>query len=248
MASHIAEIIRFKQEINEAIDNYLTTLKENNSSDKTLGRIVDQVITYFDRIKSVYASRQSDDDDEGIVSDDKDDYNDNDNDNDNDYTRVMDGRTCFNYNNYRDPNLVNQEYELQKKLLGLSHNLNYPAFGDLDNLEEIDDSSVDPLIYHSANDNTTIGNDDTNIGNDDTNIGNDNTEKIGNDDTNIGNDNEDNNQDNNEDNNEESNSDDDPNKCIINNTKKTLKAFLSETEIELVDDNTIVDYNEPTIE
>jgi hypothetical protein len=114
----------------------------------------------------------------------------------------------MNPNNSNDPDLINKENSLQRKMLGLDYNEEYgtDAFGNdlLDNIGD-DDNSIDPIIYDTYTAAKLL--DDNNDPNDDYKNG-------------------------------------DP---IINNTKVTLKPFVQEPEIEIVTDDTLIDYTEPTI-
>ncbi|XWV26639.1 hypothetical protein QJ857_gp0422 [Tupanvirus soda lake] len=203
MASSIADIIRFKQEINKTIDDYLNIVNTNAPDDNHLEKVIKQMMTYFDRMRSVYSSQQENDDDD----DDNDEFISEDN--DDDYTNIMEGRIYSNTNNFRDPELALMENQLQRKLLGLNYDLSYRDFSSLDHMGTIEDNSVDPTFYDNTNEiNTTE--DDTNDSNDD--------------------------------------DDEEPGDCIVNNTKKTVKIFVSEPDIELVDENIVVDYNDPSIE
>ncbi|XWV25663.1 putative ORFan [Tupanvirus deep ocean] len=197
MALNIADIIRFKQQINETIDEYLNIVNTNASDNNHLEKVIKQMISYFDRMKSVYSSQQEDDDeDDEFISEDNDD----------DYTNIMEGRIYSNMNNIRDPELSLMENQLQRKLLGLNSDLGYREFSSLEDMGTIEDNSVDPTFYDSTNETNTADSDN----NDD--------------------------------------DDDEPGDCIVNNTRKTVKIFVSEPDIELVDENIVVDYNDPSIE
>jgi hypothetical protein len=189
MPTDIAELIKFKQEISTVLDTCIENIKTKKSDDSNLERLLLQVMTYYDRMKNVYSSQQSDDDEYNkYISDESD--------KDDDYTKIMQNRVFINPNNFRDENLVGQENELRRKLLGLDYNLGF---------NEYDDNSADPPFYG------------------------------------------DNNNENNENNEPEEESDDDGD-YILNNTKKTLKAFVPTINIEIVNEDSHIDYNEPTIE
>lgn len=209
MAVSIADLFKFKQEINQTIDECIESIKENDyDNNNNNKRLILQIMTYYDRMKSLYSVQQSsDDEDETFVSDDSDD----------DYTKLLEGRVYTNPNNLRDPELIKHEQELRKKLLGLSPgcSMGYPTMFDeeLPNVGLFDDNSTDPTIYVSNG--NEIKNEDE--------MQNENTSTS------------------------EEESEDEEGDCIINNTRKTLKTFIPDPDLEIITEDTTIDYNEPDL-
>ena len=69
---NIVDLVNFKENINEMIDNYMNIIK-SKGEDKNIGRILDQTMTYYERIKTLCTFNQNsddDDDDDDFCSDD----------------------------------------------------------------------------------------------------------------------------------------------------------------------------------
>lgn len=147
MSIDITELLKFKQEINEHINEYLDILQTNISipeNNNTVQKIMNLVISYYDRIKSIYENHQSDDD-ENTISDDDNIISDDDND---DYSNIMRNRVFINPNGItkKREDLDHEEY-LKKKYFGCSVGFD-KEFSNLDNMGEIyDDNSTDPTVY-----------------------------------------------------------------------------------------------------
>jgi len=205
MAIDIVEIIKFKQEVNDTIDNCINIIRTGKPDDDNQLRLLTQVTTYYDRMKILYANQHGEsDDDDKFISDESDNE---------DYSKIMENRVFANPNNVRDDNLDKDEMKIRNQVLGLNFNISYQELNNLNDMNDMsqifngDDTSVDPNIY-DANENNV---------------------------------------ENNEENNEESDEDDQNNDPIINNTKKTLKLFVPEPDVEIINGDTMVDYDEPSI-
>lgn len=101
MSSHkIADVVKFKNDINEWIDKHLEVLKKTRTDEEKIERVMGQVINYFYRMQNIYGSTQeSDDDTEGFVSEEDND----------DYTKIMQNRVYLNPNNNIYPNFSNTD-------------------------------------------------------------------------------------------------------------------------------------------
>ena len=209
MANEIADLVKFKQDINDLVDRCIEFVKEErkNKDNSDMMRLITQVMTYYERMKVVYSNVQSeDDDDDALISEDS----------DTDFTNIMADRVYCNPHNINDDDArtFRQENEMRRKLLGL----NYDGYNEFD---RTDDTSVDPTIYDDTN-STTWGQSPTD------HVPDEISEE------------------------EEQNLD----ACergersanenfVMNNQKKTLKDFVEETDIELINEN--IDYEEPPI-
>lgn len=208
------KILKFKEEINILIDNYINIIINNNNVNATnndninnndnIKYFLPQLISYYERMKLIYDSYQSDS--YTVISD----ISDSDDDNrflfNNTYLQQNDMYdNDYYFNNYRDYDSIQQNKTKN----------NFYSVGEMyDGLDNLDKS-----CYYDAADNNknyTLS-DDNKIC--------DNLDELYNYDT----------VDNNE-------------NYISNNTKKTIKIFISEPDIEILKDNYLVDYyNEPTI-
>ena len=173
--NEIADVIKFKQEINETLDTYISSLKNSDILfDKRLKRLVEQTLSYYGRMKVIYSSKyehddedDEDDDDENeddvtsdIISDDSDDG---------EYAKLFEDRIYvnaaprqeapgpggqfghggINRTNFSTRNLEQREEKIRSQLLGLN-DLTYNEFDNLDDESTIlgfDDSSVDNTYY-----------------------------------------------------------------------------------------------------
>lgn len=226
--NNVNDIVTFKQEINDLITECLKSENEDRM------RLLSQMMTYFVRMKNVYSCCQSDDDDK--VDDDTEDNFLSD-ESDTDYTKIMENRVYSSqYNSTRNyitnDNLdsVNNEIEkkITKKLLGIN-DMN-------DGIDVIDVIDYNRNNFYDISDNNLM--DDNSV--DQMNYllaNNENSDHGSNDNSN-------------DNNNENSNHVDDENThdVIQNNTKKTLKEFVAESYIEIIDKDQPIDYNEPTID
>src|SRR5687767_11927414 len=133
----IINLTKFKQDLNENIDKCILDLQENGSSvvnvsaisennsekDKNNStnnnvnlRIINQTMTYYERMKQLYSCKQAnndeDDDEDGFINDEDEENNDS----DCDYSDIMEGRIFRN-------DLSRQENEIRRKLLGLDYSV-----------------------------------------------------------------------------------------------------------------------------
>ena len=139
MNSDILKLINFKQEIMADIETYMEILTKSNDksividNNNTTVRLIKQIISYYDRMKSIYSSKKSDDDDEDetFISDNDED----------DYCGIMSDRI------YIKDSIINDHHkELNKKILGCGTGYD-KEFGNLDEYGIIDDNSVDSVNY-----------------------------------------------------------------------------------------------------
>ena len=230
----ILNLTKFKQEINEIIEKYIEDLHNNGTSNNDPNhRIINQVVTYYEKMKNIYSCRHEKDDEDGFIDDDDDEEDENEDDENNgnssddsnDYSNIMEDRTYRN-----DPGkheLDRQGDSIRRRLLGINDLNNVfdddddettvidtdtdLAYKNINNSTEPSDSSADPVIYDYNVDekNTPIDSKDQN----------ENTE------------------------NSESSEEDIPGSYIIRNIKKTYKNDGLNSEI-VIDDSEI-NYDEP---
>jgi hypothetical protein len=231
MNSDIVELLKFKQEIAQDIETYLDILKKNTPDVNSTQRIIKQIINYYDRLKAIYSNQQSNDgsaisdDDENFISDSDDDENII---SDDDYSGIMRNRIFTNnsitkndVNKNNNQDLIDEDF-LKKKHFGCSLGYN-KQFSNLDDMGIIHDSSTDSVIYDDVFNETTDRTFYSYNGYDDK----------------INSDNENNNDD----------SDEEPGDCIVNNNKKTIRDFVPNPDIEIIEGSICNDdYNEPTID
>lgn len=122
----IARIVRFKQQLNDMIDECVEKLKiiqpQDIGIDKNF-RILENVMNYYQRTLRMYSLQKSDSDsdndsDKTYLSDESDQEEVV------DYTGVIGNRLFVNHNNIRDIDLENHEKEIRKKLFGFPDEVN----------------------------------------------------------------------------------------------------------------------------
>lgn len=197
MAHSLVDIIRFKQEINELMDECIDILKNNQSENCGQLHLMRNTINYYDRMKAFYSSKQSDDDDDVLINDSLDET---------DYTYFMKDRVSFNHNNLMSYKI--SEREIKNSMCYTNTSLSYNEFDQTDDLDYFDDSSADSPFYDIFN---------SNMENEDDNA-------------------------------IEEEDDEEPGDPTVNNTKKTLKPFLPDTDLEILNGPDSIDYNEPMVE
>lgn len=176
----IEKIIKFKQDIEEVLNKELEFLKTGKDYDAQNHKLVDQTISYFNRMYNIYGSRASsdDDDDNGDVNDDDDDddYN-NIFDDDYPYTVKDDNKNIFDDypimpNNFFTTNIID------RSLMGINSTTTEPRISyygskveSSDEEDEDEDFNINPVINNTKislkkdliNSNILLDNEDSKI-------------------------------------------------------------------------------------
>lgn len=197
MANSLVDIVKFKQEINESIDQYIEIIKGNKPDDNNIKRIITQTMSYFERMKVIYDSKQSSDDENSFLSEESDE----------DYAKIMKDRIYINHNNLSsDEN--KSENEVRGRVSQSNISLNYSEFNmnDLDDLDKHEDNPMDSPFYDTFD------------------LSSENEKPL-----------------------DEEDDDEEPGDPTINNSKKTIIPFIPDDNLEISDELSTVDYNDPSI-
>ena len=265
MHMKIGEILQFKVDVNELIEDCISELEVDPTVNGDKFKVLYQTITAFRRTSIIYNLKEDSDNNSGeisgLISEDSDDVS--------DYSRIMKNRIYFNPNNQTNGTELGSthpnEKALREKIFGYNtsdYNFGYDSDdlkdeGDDTNYVCQNDYSVDPSYYtessyySSAFDNEDDVNEDD-VNEDDVNeydVNEDDVNDVNEDDVNEGDVNEDDadaeTDANNDDDSDES-EDIPANSYIENSIKKTLPTILN-SELEIIEDDILIDYSEPTL-
>ena len=145
----IINLVKFKQEVTDAIDNCINLIKNNDTGNSEAKRLITQVMTYYERMKTIYSSHYESDDetDLGCVSEESDDSNSME-----DYTKLMKDRIFISPNSTTSKNLMQEEAAIRRRLLGLDNEFDV-LDDNVEHMGLLDDQSTDPPIYDDTNSN-----------------------------------------------------------------------------------------------
>ena len=146
----IVTLVKFREDINAEIERYIQMINDGTKDDN-LTKILGQVITYFEKMKTIHSCREEADDDDCLSDDATDDY-----------SQMMENRTYGSINQPSKPS--DNEQEIRRQLFGLdpinddnsSEDNHYTFISEHNTDDEEEDTNSDPVVNNTKKNFKTI--------------------------------------------------------------------------------------------